>query len=72
MIPVGFEPTISVGERLQTHALEGTATGTGSHQSPDLNCEQINKHRLRMITRNPEEHKLEEWRKLHSEVHHKL
>jgi hypothetical protein len=29
MQPVGFEPTTSGGERLQTHALNSTATGTG-------------------------------------------
>ena len=27
--PVGFEPTISAGERPQTYALDGAATGTG-------------------------------------------
>ena len=29
MPPVGFEPTISAGERPQTYALERAATGTG-------------------------------------------
>jgi len=29
MRPVGFEPTISVGERSQTHALDRAATGKG-------------------------------------------
>jgi len=29
MPPVGFEPTISAGERLQTHSLDRAATGTG-------------------------------------------
>jgi len=29
MPPAGFEPTISAGERLQTHALDRAATGTG-------------------------------------------
>ena len=29
MLPVGFEPTISAGERPQTYALDRTATGTG-------------------------------------------
>ena len=29
--PVGFEPTVSVGERPQTYALECAATGTGFH-----------------------------------------
>ena len=30
MPPVGFEPTISVGERQQTYALDRAATGTGN------------------------------------------
>ena len=29
MPPVGFEPTISTGERTQTYALDRAATGTG-------------------------------------------
>jgi len=29
MIPVGFEPKISAGERPQTYALDRAATGTG-------------------------------------------
>jgi hypothetical protein len=29
MSPVGFEPTISAGERLQTDALDRAASGTG-------------------------------------------
>ena len=29
MPPVGFEPTVSVGERPQTYALDCAATGTG-------------------------------------------
>ena len=29
MPPVGFEPTISAGERPQTHALDRAVTGTG-------------------------------------------
>jgi len=33
MPPVGFEPTISAGERSQTHALELAATGTGRVRS---------------------------------------
>ena len=31
MPPVGFEPTISAGERPQTYALDRAATGTGSN-----------------------------------------
>ena len=30
MPPVGFEPTISAGERPQTYALDRAATGTGN------------------------------------------
>ena len=30
MPPMGFEPTISAGERSQTYALDRTATGTGN------------------------------------------
>jgi len=30
MPPVGFEPTISAGERPQTHALDRAANGTGT------------------------------------------
>ena len=29
MSPTEFEPTISAGERLQTHTLDRVATGTG-------------------------------------------
>ena len=29
---VGFEPTISAGERPQTYVLDRAATGTGSHE----------------------------------------
>ena len=35
---VGFEPTISAGERPQTYALDRTATGTGDYINP-LNAE---------------------------------
>ena len=30
MPPVGFEPTISAGERTRTYALDRAATGTGT------------------------------------------
>ena len=33
MAPVGFEPTISGGERPQTYALDRAATGTGKRKS---------------------------------------
>ena len=29
MLPVGFEPTVSAGERPQTYSLDRAATGTG-------------------------------------------
>ena len=32
MPPVGFETTISEGERPKTYALDSAATGTGSYQ----------------------------------------
>jgi len=36
---VGFEPTISAGERPQTYALDRAATGTGKRQDNKLeNC----------------------------------
>ena len=31
MRPVGFEPTISAGERSKTYALDRVATGIGTH-----------------------------------------
>jgi len=30
MLPVGFKPTISAGERSQTYALDREVTGTGN------------------------------------------
>ena len=33
MSPVGFEPTVSAGERLQTYALDRAATGIGSQHA---------------------------------------
>ena len=42
MPPVGFEPTISAGERPQTYALDRAATGTVSLQEvPRLNFNQV-------------------------------
>ena len=32
MPPVGFEPTVSAGERPQTYALDRAAIGTGDYQ----------------------------------------
>jgi len=31
MPPVGFEPTVSAGDRPQTYALDGAATGIGTY-----------------------------------------
>ena len=36
MHPVGFEPTISAGERPQTYAFDNAATGTGIEGILDL------------------------------------
>ena len=33
MLPVGFEPMISAGERPQTYTLDRAATGTGADSS---------------------------------------
>ena len=38
MPPVGFEPTISAGERPQTYALDRAATGTRVPDSSMHNC----------------------------------
>ena len=37
MPPVGFEPTISAGERPQTYALDCAATGTGNNNNNNNN-----------------------------------
>ena len=37
MPPVGFEPTISAGERPKTYSLDRAATGTGTLYSSDVN-----------------------------------
>ena len=49
MPPVGFEPTISAGERPQTYALDGAATGTGTswyHRNYKfyLHCSDFGRH----------------------------
>ena len=36
MSPVGFEPTISAGERPKTYALDRAATGTGNYNFSKL------------------------------------
>jgi len=39
MLPVGFEPTVSAGERPQTYALERAAPGTGKYLNMTaVNC----------------------------------
>jgi hypothetical protein len=52
MLPVGFEPTISTGERPKTYALERTATGTGR------NISTINMYNKTNIKRNILSHKI--------------
>ena len=42
MPPVGFEPTISAGERPQTYALDRAATGTG--KTGDVQFQNITQH----------------------------
>ena len=43
MPPVGFEPTISAGERPQTYALDRAATGTGTNTDIEIqNCIRAN------------------------------
>ena len=37
MPPVGFEPTISEGERQQTYALDRSVTGTGTLSIIEIN-----------------------------------
>ena len=39
---VGFEPTISAGERPKIYALDRTATGTGTWDNVALNYREIN------------------------------
>ena len=41
MPPVGFEPTISAGERPKTYALDRAATGTGEWMIVPVNYERI-------------------------------
>jgi hypothetical protein len=45
MPPVGFQPTISAGERPQTYALDRVATGTG----PMIVVLGLNLHELRVL-----------------------
>jgi hypothetical protein len=39
MPSAGFEPTVSVGERPQTYALERAATGTGCYKIYEVDIE---------------------------------
>ena len=57
MPPVGFEPTISAGERPQTYALDRAATGTGYDDDDDDNNNNNNKYNT-VIVRNYMDHKL--------------
>jgi len=43
MPPVGFEHTILAGERPQTYALDGAATGTGTNLFREFNFQRINR-----------------------------
>ena len=45
MPPVGFEPTISAGERPQTYALDRAATATGTKYSIVINIALIFNYR---------------------------
>ena len=45
MPPVGFEPTISAGERPQNYALDRAATGTGILSKYHIKCRHIYKYR---------------------------
>ena len=47
MPPVGFEPTISAGERPHTYALDRAATGTGLVLYHELKYFRPYKHRIR-------------------------
>ena len=46
MPPVGFEPTISAGERPQTYALNRAATGTGNKHKLICNIRKFFSYRL--------------------------
>jgi len=43
MLPVGFEPTISAGERPKTYALDRAATGTGKQATYEYEKHMQNK-----------------------------
>ena len=51
MPPVGFEPTISAGDRLQTYALDGAVTGAGETRNYRLKIlRKENFYRLKVIS----------------------
>jgi hypothetical protein len=49
MPPVGFEPTISAGERQQIYALDRVATGTGNNNNINNNNNNNNNNLLIFI-----------------------
>jgi len=59
MPPVGFEPTISAGQRPQTYALERAATGNGTEVLQTLNIHpQMSLHHVANFVSNlPSRHK---------------
>ena len=50
MTPVGFEPTISVGERPQTYDLDRAATGTGTKVISTSKIKKFNRLYPQLIT----------------------
>ena len=44
MLPAGFEPTVSAGERPQTYALDRAATGIGCDYSTEDNTDVVSCH----------------------------
>ena len=44
MLPVGFEPTISAGERPQSYALDRAATGTGMLKHKEEFATEVHQH----------------------------
>ena len=52
MPPVGFEPTISAGERPQTYAFDRAATGTGALQVLGVHKQQVKGNAWETIPEN--------------------
>ena len=46
MPQVGFEPTISAGERPQTYALDRAAIGTGTKVNASIKIERMNSFKI--------------------------